>query len=682
MRSMVLVFVSMVMTFAVVGCQRGLHNVENNTVADDARNASNGADSQASSSLDTANSSSHRPFRFSVSTSAESSDADTVEIPITISNSVGNYPVLYDLDCDGDGVYEFTGLTASASCRFAKNSGNHQIAVRGNIPSILLCSKEEADDRGNREIIIGEGWRGRIFSVDDWGDIAWKSMHHFAAYCSDLYLIPKDAPNLSEVKDMGGMFLYAEHFNQPVEHWDTSHVTDMHAVFGYAASFHQPLEKWNVSNVKDMRGMFMGAIAFNQSLGKWDVSHVTNMRAMFKSAISFDQPLDGWNVGNVTDMHSMFSGASSFNQSLEKWSVSNVTDMHSMFSGAKSFNQPLEKWNVGNVTNMDSMFESATAFNQPLNGWNVGNMTNMDSMFKSATAFNQSLNDWNVVHVTNMEMMFSGAESFNQPLEKWNVSNVTNMASMFSGAKSFNQPLEKWNVGNVTDMQYMFAWAELFNQPLEKWNVGNVTNMQYMFTRAKLFDQKLDAWDVRKVMDMVGMFDGASAFSHYPSSWIIPVPSWELGDILDDDEAIFITFRNTKVSELAKKKPLKTRDGHRYEAPQDLGRGDFGTEGFDAEFVCEEDVTGYDNECSYDDPVEKEKCILALELPDSCKDLKDVSEIEECLEDEYSHCVKSKSCLNSRALCEHNENACDNDDVGEPTFCRNRCTILIDCNEP
>jgi len=49
-------------------------------------------------------------MKTALSTSAESSNVDTIEIPITISKSMGKYPVLYDLDCDGDGVYEFKGL--------------------------------------------------------------------------------------------------------------------------------------------------------------------------------------------------------------------------------------------------------------------------------------------------------------------------------------------------------------------------------------------------------------------------------------------------------------------------------------------------------------------------------------------------------------------------------------------
>ena len=49
---------------------------------------------------------------------------------------------------------------------------------------------------------------------------------------------------------------------------------------------------WDVSNVKNMYGMFSGATSFNQPLNKWNVSNdVTYMEEMFEEATSFNQPL-------------------------------------------------------------------------------------------------------------------------------------------------------------------------------------------------------------------------------------------------------------------------------------------------------------------------------------------------------------------------------------------------------
>ena len=71
---------------------------------------------------------------------------------------------------------------------------------------------------------------------------------------------------------------------------------------------------WNVSNVRDMGGMFEGLKQFNLPLNKWDVSNVTDMSYMFRDARSFNQPLSDWNVSNVRRMRRMFKDATSFNQ--------------------------------------------------------------------------------------------------------------------------------------------------------------------------------------------------------------------------------------------------------------------------------------------------------------------------------------------------------------------------------
>ena len=86
------------------------------------------------------------------------------------------------------------------------------------------------------------------------------------------------------------------------------------------------IENWDVSNVKDMSGMFRFAENFNQPLNNWDVSNVRFMDKMFEDAYAFNQPLDKWNVSNVTDMHGMFRFAEKFNQPLNNWDLSREPD--------------------------------------------------------------------------------------------------------------------------------------------------------------------------------------------------------------------------------------------------------------------------------------------------------------------------------------------------------------------
>jgi surface protein len=96
---------------------------------------------------------------------------------------------------------------------------------------------------------------------------------------------------------------------------------------------------WNVSNVKDMSGLFRGVTDFDEDISGWDVSNVTNMSYMFASCQEFDQPLNDWKVGNVTNMDGMFMGCHKFNQPLTKWKVDNVTSYKDMFKSTHSMSE-------------------------------------------------------------------------------------------------------------------------------------------------------------------------------------------------------------------------------------------------------------------------------------------------------------------------------------------------------
>ena len=52
--------------------------------------------------------------------------------------------------------------------------------------------------------------------------------------------------------------------------------------------FNQNLGSWDVSNVRDMSGMFAGANMFNGEIKSWDVEAVTSFREMFSGATSFN----------------------------------------------------------------------------------------------------------------------------------------------------------------------------------------------------------------------------------------------------------------------------------------------------------------------------------------------------------------------------------------------------------
>ena len=248
-----------------------------------------------------------KPFTFTISTDIESKN-ETIFIGINIDSledssymdiinqeavevSEKPYTVEYDLDCDGDGKYEHIGKTDFQTCSYQRNTGKHQIRIRGKIPAIRLCDMNDHDNKyqsvDNSKAVV---------SVDDWGDVTWKSMDSFASECKNLTTLPSKAPQLKDVKRVSGMFANAESFNQSINHW-------------------------NMSNVRDMFEMFSGAKAFNQPLDKWNVSKVINMSNMFCGATSFDQPLDKWNISNVCYMEYMFQDASSYSHYPSKWTL-------------------------------------------------------------------------------------------------------------------------------------------------------------------------------------------------------------------------------------------------------------------------------------------------------------------------------------------------------------------------
>ena len=61
---------------------------------------------------------------------------------------------------------------------------------------------------------------------------------------------------------------------------DVSKITDMSYLFEGTA-FNGDISNWDVSNVKDMHGMFNGCKSFNQDISNWDVSNVKGTSDIF-----------------------------------------------------------------------------------------------------------------------------------------------------------------------------------------------------------------------------------------------------------------------------------------------------------------------------------------------------------------------------------------------------------------
>ena len=292
-------------------------------------------------------------------------------ITIQVGGSTGAYTVDW-----GDGTV--TSAAGDASHAYA-DPGEHQVVISGNFTGIHLTDAYNAQ---------------KLQSIDQWGDIQWKSMNSAFWGATNMVYRATDAPDLSGVTDMSQMFAFAVSFNGGISEWDVSGVTDMSEMFRDARSFNGDISEWDVSGVTDMSQMFFGTDSFNGDISEWDVSGVTDMYGMLGNAYSFNGDLSEWDVSGVTDMYGMFGYAAYFNGDLSDWDVSSVTNMSAMFASASSFNGDISEWDVSGVTDMEGMFFGADSFNGDISPWDVSGVTDMSGMFGYADSFTQNLGSW------------------------------------------------------------------------------------------------------------------------------------------------------------------------------------------------------------------------------------------------------------------------------------------------
>lgn len=365
-------------------------------------------------------------------------------------------------------------------------------------------------------------------SVNQWGNNQWSDMTNMFYNCVNLDVKSTDAPNLSGVTSLSGMFYGATNLvgNSSFNSWGTASITNMNSLFFGAIKFNQNIGLWETRQVQSMIGMFRGATLFNNGdtpgnsaspLVNWGTDALTTMQDMFRSASSFNQNIGAWNVSNVTSLYRTFMSASSFNQDLSGWNVSSVESMYYTFFGATNFN---------NGDDLDPL----TPASKPMNWfWGVSKNLSLNSTFYLAVNFNQNIGLWDTQNVMTMAALFTGAKEFNNgcartvacnPLN-WNTAKVKNMSNLFNGATYFNQILPTWNFGEVVTTASMFEDATNFNQAIV-FSTPKLVYMTSMFENAKAFDRDLNSMNTNLVISMARVFYGASAFTNRgtPLTWI------------------------------------------------------------------------------------------------------------------------------------------------------------------
>ncbi len=218
-------------------------------------------------------------------------DAKSIEIPI--GEGIFNYTVDW-----GDGYS--TSHRGAAKHTYSR-AGIYIVKISGDFPHIKFSLHSDSK---------------KLLSVEQWGNQVWDSMEKSFYKCSNVVINAADAPNLSKVSSMRGMFDGARSLNQDIGHWDVSGVTDMGHMFSSAVRFNKDIGSWDVGKVRDMSFMFHGAKSFNQDISGWDVSRTNKMEMMFMnsrlSTANYDKLLKGWSMLDLRRGVSFFVGETTF----------------------------------------------------------------------------------------------------------------------------------------------------------------------------------------------------------------------------------------------------------------------------------------------------------------------------------------------------------------------------------
>ncbi|MBC2846053.1 BspA family leucine-rich repeat surface protein [Winogradskyella flava] len=497
---------------------------------------------------------------------------ESITIPTDV-NETYDYSVEWG---DGNTTVEHTG---NASHTYSI-PGTYDVKITELFPriSFLGMPQEECD---------------KIIDIKQWGDNPWTSMQAAFSDCSNLQISATDAPNLSNVTTMSGMFTNATSFNQPINHWDVSNVGSMFETFRGATSFNQPLDNWDVSNVTSMHSMFFDASSFNQPIDTWDTSNVVSMGNMFRNAIAFNQPLDTWDTSNVSSVFRMFQNTSSFNLPLNTWDMSSITNMNSMFQYATMFNQPLDNWDVGNVTNMTNMFNNTNLsiqnYDATLQGWaalpslqnnvifdanstnycngeaardiliNTYNWTITDDGLDCSSSY--FISTWQTTTANeSITIPTVDTETYNYDID-WGDGTTTtnhtgNASHTYSTQGSYDVTItglfpriyflgipeeesdkiidiKQWGDNPWTSMQFAFArCSNLQISATDAPNLSNATSMGNMFFEASSFNQSINHWDVSNIISMREVFARATSFNQ-------PLDTWDVSNVIDMSSLFF-----------------------------------------------------------------------------------------------------------------------------------------------
>jgi len=409
------------------------------------------------------------------------SNNSSITIPVSVVESYN-----YDVDWDNDGVFDESNIKKTITHNYG-TPGIYEVTIRGDFPRIHFNNSGDKD---------------KLISIDQWGDQEWTSMENAFYGCNNLQYNAPDAPILSAVTSLTGIFRNCTNVNANLNDWNISGITDMKNAFDHTsmsvANYDSTLFAW-ASRIH-LPNVGIGAIGLEYCLSEFVRDDLMNdgwtfigdsknctgiVRPMvitvqtdlpgstsdfrFKLPIfqligQVDYDVDWNNDGIYEDLNNGLSTIHNF-PSPGTYRIAIAGDFPRIYFNNEDDAQKIisiDQWGDQTWASMENAFHGCT--NLQLNATDIPDLSeveSMNSMFNDAYSLNADLNSWDVSNVQSMQSLFSGAEAFNADLSSWNVGDVSNMVRMFQGADAFNQNLGGWNISSVTNMFNMLTSTNL-----------------------------------------------------------------------------------------------------------------------------------------------------------------------------------------------------------------------------
>ena len=160
------------------------------------------------------------------------------EITIYTYDSFPSYNYSVDWG-DGTTTGNTNGITGDISHVYSE-AGAYTVSITGEFFGIFNRGDGSPEAKENA---------GKLRTIENWGDMPWKTMFHAFNGCTRLVIKDDNAPDLSDVKSLAYMFQDATLFNRDLSHWNVSNIQAMQFMFHNATAFNQDLSGWNTENV-------------------------------------------------------------------------------------------------------------------------------------------------------------------------------------------------------------------------------------------------------------------------------------------------------------------------------------------------------------------------------------------------------------------------------------------------